>query len=346
MSADRPTSCAMNRAAITRAFARVPIDPYLILILGMVALASVLPARGGFAVAFGDVTDLAIALLFFLYGARLSRQAIVAGLSHWRLHGAILASTFVLFPILGIGAQFLVPDVLTPELYAGVLFLTLLPSTVQSSIAFTSIARGNVPAAVCAASASSLLGIFVTPVLAGALLATHGGVAVDRIGDIVLQLLVPFLLGQAMRRWIGDWLGRHRIVTRVVDRGSILLVVYGAFSAGVVQGIWQRIELVDLAALLAVCAALLAIVLVATTVAARRLGFSRADEITIVFCGSKKSLAAGLPMANVLFSASSVGLLVLPVMLFHQIQLLVCATIARRYAAMPEEPARGLAARP
>jgi sodium/bile acid cotransporter 7 len=334
----------MNRAAIARAFARVPIDPYLILILLMVALASVLPARGGFADVFGDVTDLAIALLFFLYGARLSRQAIVAGLSHWRLHLLIVATTFVLFPILGIGAQALVPAVLTPELYAGVLFLTLLPSTVQSSIAFTSIARGNVPAAVCAASASSLIGIFVTPVLTGALLATHGGVSLDRIGDIVLQLLVPFLVGQAVRRWVGDWLGRHKIVTRVVDRGSILLVVYGAFSAGVVQGIWQRISVADLVLLLVVCAVLLAIVLAATAFAARRLGFSRADEVVVVICGSTKSLAAGLPMANVLFAASTAGLLVLPVMLFHQIQLLVCATIARRYAARPEEPVQGLAA--
>jgi len=191
-----------------------------------------------------------------------------------------------------------------------------------------------VPAALCAATLSNLLGVLLTPLLAGVLLS--GGpaaVSAGKVGDIVLQLLVPFAAGQAARPWIGEWAARNRTVLSWVDRGSILLVVYVAFSEGMVAGIWHQLDLPMLLCLFAVNAALLAAVLAATTLVSRRLVFVRADEITIVFCGSKKSLASGLPIASVLFSASSVGLIVLPLMLFHQLQLMICAVLARRYAA-------------
>ena len=190
------------------------------------------------------------------------------------------------------------------------------------------------PAALCAATLSNLLGVLLTPLLAGVLLS--GGpaaVSAGKVGDIVLQLLVPFAAGQAARPWIGEWAARNRTVLSWVDRGSILLVVYVAFSEGMVAGIWHQLDLPMLLCLFAVNAALLAAVLAATTLVSRRLVFVRADEITIVFCGSKKSLASGLPIASVLFSASSVGLIVLPLMLFHQLQLMICAVLARRYAA-------------
>ena len=192
----------------------------------------------------------------------------------------------------------------------------------------------SVPAALCAATLSNLLGVLLTPLLAGVLLS--GGpaaVSAGKVGDIVLQLLVPFAAGQAARPWIGEWAARNRTVLSWVDRGSILLVVYVAFSEGMVAGIWHQLDLPMLLCLFAVNAALLAAVLAATTLVSRRLVFVRADEITIVFCGSKKSLASGLPIASVLFSASSVGLIVLPLMLFHQLQLMICAVLARRYAA-------------
>ncbi len=232
----------------------------------------------------------------------------------------------------------MVPHLLTPELWAGVILVCVLPSTVQSSVAFTSIARGNVPAALCAATVSNLVGILLTPVLAGLLLSTGaGGISVSKVTDIVLQLLVPFAAGQVLRPWIGAWAERNRKVLSVVDRGSILIVVYAAFSEGMVAGIWHQLDLAMLARLAIVDGALLAAVLATTTLLSRRLGFSRADEITIVFCGSKKSLASGLPMASVLFASGSVGLIVLPLMLFHQLQLMVCATLARRYAHGPAE---------
>ncbi|GAA4213142.1 bile acid:sodium symporter family protein [Actinocatenispora rupis] len=318
-----------------RILARLRIDPYLLAILGTVALAALLPARGVGAVVVGHVTDLAIALLFFLYGARLSAQTALAGAKHWRLHLVVFASTYVLFPVLGIAARVLVPTVLTPQLYVGVLFLCCLPSTVQSSIAFTAVAKGNVAAAICSASFSNLIGVVITPLLVAALLSGHGasGFSLGSVEQILLQLLVPFVAGQLLRRWIGGFVQRHDKALKLVDRGSILLVVYTAFSAGVVAGIWHQLSLPRLGALLAVDCALLALVLVATSVASRRLRFGRADRITIVFCGSKKSLASGLPMASVLFPAGAIGLAVLPLMLFHQIQLMVCAWLAQRWAS-------------
>lgn len=308
------------------------IDPFLVLLLATVGVAVLVPARGAAAGVVDVATAVAIGLLFFLYGARLSTGEVVGGLRHWRLHTTVLVATFVLFPLLGLAAGLLPAWLLPTPLAAGVLFLCCLPSTVQSSIAFTSLARGNVPAAVVAASVSNVLGVVLTPLLATLLLATTGGFSASTLADIGLRLLAPFVAGQLARPLIGGWVRRHRRALHVVDRGSILLVVYAAFGAGVVAGTWGELTPAAVAGLVAVDAVLLVVVLAVTALGARLLGFDEADRTTILFCGSKKSLASGLPMAGVLFSGHAVALVVLPVMLFHQLQLMVCATIAGRLA--------------
>jgi sodium/bile acid cotransporter 7 len=312
-------------------------DRFTCALVTTVLLASILPCRGATASAFNVLTDAAIALLFFLHGAKLSRQAALAGLTHWKLHLTVLATTFVLFPLFGLLLRPVLMPLVTPELYVGVLFLCTLPSTVQSSIAFTSIARGNVSAAICSASASSLLGIVITPIVVGMLISTQGksGFSAHAMGAIVTQLLLPFVAGQIAQRWIGRWVDAHRGVLGFVDQGSILLVVYSAFSAAVVQGLWKHTPLHVLGGLLVVNAVLLAVALLVTRYGARLLRFDKEDEITIVFCGSKKSLASGVPMAQVLFAGHALGAVVLPLMLFHQIQLMVCAVLARHYAQRP-----------
>ena len=312
-------------------------DNFTLALIATVTLASVLPASGAVARVFDSVTVAAIALLFFLHGAKLSRDAVMAGLSHWRLHLVVVGATFVLFPLLGWVLRPVLLPLVTPELYVGVLYLCVLPATVQSAIAFTAMARGNMPAAICSASASTLLGIVITPLLVGVLLPEAQGQhsqqdTLHSMGRITLQLLVPFVAGHLLRPWIGGFVQRHAPVLKLVDQGSILLVVFTAFSAAVVEGLWQQLPLPALAGLVAVCAVLLTLALVTTTWVARRLGFSTEDEITIVFCGSKKSLASGVPMAKVLFAASSVGAILLPLMVFHQMQLMVCAVLAQRYA--------------
>ena len=316
-------------------------DNFTLALLTTVALASLLPASGAVAHFFENLTVAAVALLFFLHGAKLSRDAIVAGLGHWRLHLVVVGATFVLFPLLGWALKPVLLPLVTPELYVGVIYLCVLPATVQSAIAFTAMARGNMPAAICSASASTLLGIVITPLLVGLLMPEANGASahhdtLQNIGRITLQLFVPFVAGHLLRPWIGGFVKRHAPVLKFVDQGSILLVVYTAFSAAVVEGLWSQLPLPALAGLLVVCAVLLALALVSTTWLARRLGFSKEDEITIVFCGSKKSLASGVPMAKVLFASHTVGAIVLPLMVFHQMQLMVCAVLAQRYARRPE----------
>jgi len=325
--------------------ARFRPDNFTLALLGTVALASIFPARGSFADGFAVATDIAIGLLFFLHGAKLSRSTVVAGLSHWRLHLVVFGTTFIIFPILGLATHLLVPTLLTPAFYAGVLFLCVLPSTVQSSIAFTSIAGGNVAAAICSASASNILGMFLTPLLVGLLFHAQGnGFSIQALESILLQLLVPFIAGQIVQPWIGRWMEKHRRMLGFVDRGSILMVVYLAFGEAIVAGLWHRLSPESFAVMVLVDMLLLAMVMLITTYGSRLLGFNKADEITIVFCGSKKSLASGVPMANVIFAGQDIGGIVLPLMLFHQIQLMVCAYIARRYAAKKQQAAAAISA--
>lgn len=313
-------------------------DNFTLTLIGVVTLASLLPASGQVAVGFGWLTNIAIALLFFLHGAKLSRESIIAGAGHWRLHVLVFSLTFVLFPLLGLALKPLLSPLIGNDLYMGMLYLCALPATVQSAIAFTSLARGNIPAAICSAAASSLFGIFLTPLLVTLLLNVHGegSSTLDAILKISVQLLLPFIAGQIARRWIGNWVARNKSWLKFVDQGSILLVVYGAFSEAVIEGLWHQIPLLDLLGLVVACCVVLGLVLVASTVLGKAFGFNQEDRITILFCGSKKSLATGVPMAQVLFAGSTIGVLILPLMLFHQIQLMVCAVLAQRFANRPE----------
>ncbi|WP_213992896.1 bile acid:sodium symporter family protein [Sodalis sp. dw_96] len=308
------------------------LDPMTLSLVCTVVLASIFPARGDLVEFFQVLTTAAIALLFFMHGAKLSREAIIAGSSHWRLHLWIMGSTFVMFPLLGLLFTWWRPVPMSQEMYDGFLYLAILPATVQSSIAFTSLAGGNVAAAVCSASASSLLGVFISPLLVGLVMHVHGaGGNIRQFGSIMLQLLAPFVAGHLMRPWIAGWLGRHKNIVGKTDRASILLVVYSAFSEAVTHGIWHRVSPGSLMLILVSCLGFLSVIMFINVWCARRLGFNRQDEITLLFCGSKKSLANGIPMANILFPAASVGVMVLPLMIFHQVQLMLCAVLARRY---------------
>jgi len=308
-------------------------DNYTLLLLAVVVLATLLPARGIGASILQVITNAAITLLFFLHGMRLSREAIVAGLVHWRLHLIIFSCTFVLFPVLGVAFEPAYLAFVPQQLYQGILYLCFLPSTVQSAIALTSIARGNISAAVCAASSSTIVGVFLTPFLVEAWVApAEGDLAIwESIARIMLQLVVPFLVGHLLRPILLKWMARTGPLVMLVDRGSILLVVYTAFSAAVLQGIWQQVSAGAVVALMAISLVLLALSLGYTWFVARSLGLNRADQITTMMAGSQKSLASGLPMAQVLFPNPVVGIMVLPLMVYHQIQLMACAVLAQRW---------------
>ncbi len=323
---------------MVKLLAKLRIDGFLLGLFATMAIGLILPARGATADALDWATKVAIAILFLLYGTRLEPREALAGLRHWRLHTTVLAVTYVAFPLLGLAMRLMVPTILTDDLYTGMLYLCLLPSTVQSSIAFTSIARGNVASAVVSASVSNLLGVFLTPLLVMLLMQTTGNAHVSptSILEIVVQLLLPFLVGQLLRPKIHRLL-EHTTITKTVDRGSVYLVVYSAFSAGMVEHVWQGLAVGRLLAVVGIGIVLLATVLGITTGLSRLFGFDRADRIVVIFCGSKKSLATGLPMATVLFAGHPVGLIVLPLMIFHQIQLITCAALSARWGRAADE---------
>lgn len=310
------------------------LDPLLVGIVAAAALAFVLPARGAFADGFAIAVKLAIALLFFLYGARLSTQEALKGLTNWRLHGVILAFTFVAYPLIGLLAR---PTTafLSDELYQGLLFMTLVPSTVQSSVALTGVARGNVSGAVVAASVSPLVGVVATPLLVMWLMGAGSGVHIDAsvFTDIALQLLLPFVLGQLAHNYVpgvGE-LAKSK-ATKIVDRGSIWMVVYSAFSKGVVSGVWSNVSAWEILFLVAFACALVVAMLWLTRVVPEALGFPREDRVAIQMCGTQKSLATGLPMATVIFGGASLGVLIIPLMIYHMCQLIICSAYVSRLA--------------
>ncbi|GAA5787507.1 transporter [Chitiniphilus shinanonensis] len=313
------------------------LDGFLLAMLIAIGLALLRPelGTGDGPLHLGVVTNLGVALVFFLHGAALSRERLKQGFSHWRLHLFVQASTFVLFPLLGGGAVWAAQGRVPPDLLLGIFYLTALPSTISSSVAMTSLGHGNVPAAIFNASLSSLIGMIATPLLVGLMVSTsgHGLPLGQAMLDIATQLLLPFVVGQALRPWLADFINRHRAVIGRIDKAVIVLIVYSSFCDSTAAGLWRDYAWWMLLGVGLAVGVLLLLVLLATTLGSRLAGFSRADEVTAVFCGSKKSLASGIPMAKLLFAGHpALGLVVLPIMFYHQLQLVVCSMLARRYA--------------
>lgn len=307
------------------------LDRFTTGILLSVVLGLLLPCQGAGAWFFEHLTDIAITMLFFLYGVKLSRQSVVDGLLNWRLQSMVFLFTFVFFPVVIPLLKPVFAPFVGASLYMGLVYVACLPSTVQSSIAFTSVAGGNVPAAVCSASVSSLLGVFLTPLLVSLLFSTGAGgaeVGLDTILNICYQILLPFALGQAAQRWLRPWVLAHKPIIGWNDQGTIWLVVYTSFSNATRSGHWQQLEWSQLGWLILTCFILLCGIHACTYFSSKWLGFNREDRITIVFCGSKKSLAVGAPMMLAIFGKLDNDLL-LPLMMFHQVQLMTCAHLAR-----------------
>ena len=300
-------------------------------ILISLGLGILIPCHGAGAVFADWLTNAAIVLLFFLYGVKLSRKSVLEGLLNWRLQSMVFAFTFVFFPVVIPLLRPLLEPMVGGALFMGLVYVACLPSTVQSSIAFTSVAGGNVPAAVCSASVSSLLGVFLTPFLVSLLFATDGSgaqVGLDTVLKICYQILLPFIAGQLSQPLLRKWVLGHKTLIGWNDKATIWLVVYTAFSNATSGGYWDKLLPTQLGGLAAACLIILCLTFAATWYSSKLLGFNREDCITIVFCGSKKSLAVGAPMMLAIFGTLDNNLL-LPLMVFHQVQLMLCAHLAR-----------------
>ena len=312
-------------------------DPFVMLMLVSMVLGFLLPEIGANdgPLRLGEVTKLGISLVFFLHGANLARQSLIAGVKNLRVHALIQATTFIVFPIFGLVLYFGLQGVMDESLRLGFFFLAALPSTISSSVAMTALARGNVPVAVFNASLSGLLGLVLTPAMIS--LVTVTGEAqfslTDAVINIAMILLLPFFVGQLMRPLIKSWLTKNKAIVSMMDRGVILLIVFTSFASSTASGIWGRFAVTEFAILLVLVFALLAVALGFTVFASRQVGLDAEDEIATVFCGSTKSLATGAPIAQVLFVGSPfLGVILLPLLLYHQFQLVICAILAQRYA--------------
>jgi sodium/bile acid cotransporter 7 len=313
------------------------VDLFVLLLLTTLAGAALFPPRDEFGPALATAGGVAVAVQFFISGLRLPSSAAVQGLKAWRLHLVIVSFSFGIFPLLGLGVAAGSSWYLSHELVAGLLFLTMLPTAVQTATTFTGIAKGHTAAAVAAASISNLLGIMVTPLLAALVLGSYSGMNISSAARIAVQIVAPFILGQLLHKLTIKWTERRALPLKIVDRAAILLVVYGAFGAAVADGLWQKLPPAQLIVTAGICAVMLALMLSVTALAGRKLGFTQADATAIMFCGSEKSLATGLPLSAILFHGPLGGVVILPVIMYHAMQLIVCASVARRMAKRQTE---------
>ncbi len=280
------------------------------------------------------LTKAGVALIFFLHGVALSFGAMRAGALNWRLHLLVQTSTYLLFPLIGLALYALLGDRVSSELKLGLFFLCALPSTVSSSVAMTAAARGNVAGAVFNATLSSLLGVFLTPLWIAFVLKTSGHT--QPLGPVILDLVrwlvLPLAVGQACHPWLGAMAKRHKAKINLADRGTILLLVYTSFCDSFKQGVWGGHGAGQIWLVGGIALALFAFVMTAMSSSADALKFPREDKIAAIFCGSKKTLASGVPMAKLIFGAHpALGLILLPIMIYHPLQLVVCGLLAQRW---------------
>lgn len=311
-------------------------DWFLLGMIGAMALAWAVPgpgAAGGWL--YPEIlTKAGVALIFFLHGVMLPFTALRAGVLNWRLHAVIQGATYLLFPLIGMALTPLLAGRVAPELNLGVFFLCALPSTISSSVAMTAVARGNVAGAVFNATLSSLLGVVLTPLWVAWAMKTTG--QTQPLGPVIMDLIrwlvLPLAVGQLVRPWLGAWLLARKARVGLVDRIIILMLVYTSFCDSFQQGVWSGRDAGQVGLIAGVCLALFLFVMVLTSTVARLLKFSREDRIAAMFCGSKKTLASGVPMAKLIFAADAgAGMILLPIMIYHQLQLLICGILAQRW---------------
>ncbi|MBV7363652.1 bile acid:sodium symporter [Actinomycetaceae bacterium TAE3-ERU4] len=306
------------------------VDYYILLLLLVLSVGILIPLPSQLVTIISFAAKAAVVLLFFLYGARLPTNEVIDGLKNWKVQTLVFIATFFLFPLFGLASHKLLIPILGSDFALGFLFLTLLPSTIQSSVTFTSIAHGNVPAAVCAATVSNLSGMFITPFLAGIFLNQSGVTfSFHTITGVLFQLLLPFVCGQLLQSYIGQTIRKYPQVTSLTDRTTIVLIVASAVASATAAGLWDSVSFYNVVALLLSSAFLLLTMLLLTWWSASLGGLSYQDKVVVLMCGSKKSLTSGLPIATVLFSPALTAAVTIPVLIFHQFQLVVCAIIAQ-----------------
>lgn len=310
----------------------------------MVFLAWLLPFYGTTESPFplSAITKYGVGIIFFFYGLRLSPEKLRTGLSNWKLHLLIQSTTFILFPAFVLLFSFLLDDSEFKLFWLGSFYLAALPSTVSSSVVLVSIAGGNLPAAIFNASISSIIGIFVTPLWMSFFIEQTGGSAelTDVIIKLCLQVLAPVILGLLLHSKIGSFAERYKKWLRYFDQSIILLIVYTAFCESFYGDMFSDHSLSEIFLLGLVMFMFFLFMFCLMYMLSSFLKFNREDRITILFCGSKKSLVQGAVMGRVLFpNPVTFGIILLPLMLYHALQLIAGSIIAERMARQSKSKA-------
>jgi len=316
---------------------KIKVDRFVIAIIIVILIAYLYPNLGSkqSAVPFDLIGTIGISLIFFFYGLKLSPDKIKSGLKNWKLHLVVQLTTFLIFPLIIIAFK---PLILTEEsqiLWLSFLFLAALPSTVSSSVVMVSIAKGNIPAAIFNASISGLMGIIITPLWIGLFLQhTTGDFNIESIYiSLIIQILIPVIIGMLLQKYWGKFAIKYKNQLTLFDKTIILLIIYKSFAESFDEDIFSSVSISDLLLLFTMVVALFYVVYFITGFISKKLHFNTEDRITAQFCGTKKSLVHGTVFAEILFpSTMSIGFILLPLMVFHAVQIFIVSIIATRLA--------------
>jgi sodium/bile acid cotransporter 7 len=317
---------------------RAGLDTFALLLIGMVVLAWRFPeaASSDSPIDLQLIGNIGVVFIFFFYGLKLDPSKLFSQLGHWRMHLLIQASTFLIFPLIVLVSRGLFYNAESDLLWVGAFYLAVVPSTVSSSVVMVSIAGGNIPAAIFNASVSSLIGIFITPVWMNVVVSSHSlavGDLTNVILNLCLQVLLPVLAGIALHNKLGFLAIRFKSQLRYIDQAIILLIVFRAFCDSFLNHMFDGYSIGELLILGGLMLVLFFVMLIVMQFVAVRLGFSREDRITVIFCGSKKSLIQGVVMGQILFpDAAAFAIVLLPLMLYHALQLVAGSILAQRMA--------------
>jgi sodium/bile acid cotransporter 7 len=278
------------------------------------------------------VTQWGVSLIFLIYGIKLKTKELISGLSKWRLHLMIQACTFILFPLLVFPFIAFDQDAGDSTFWLSIYFLACLPSTVSSSVVMVSIAKGDVPSAIFNASISGILGIVLTPLLLTPFISeVHEGDFTPVLGQLIYEILLPLLIGLALSPYLGKWFRARGGWLTWFDRSIILFIVYKSFAISQLEGHFIQLKGPYIVSVFVAVIVLFIIVYGITNYVSRITHLPRGERITLQYCGSKKSLIHGSIFAQALFGPqAALGLLLLPVLIYHGIQIIVVSWLAQK----------------
>lgn len=332
--------------SISNFLKKIGLDNFILSLFAIVVLAYIQPYWGTDAspLPLGFISTTGVSVIFFFYGLKLSPEKLKSGLRNIPLHFLIQGSTFILFPVIVWIGKLLIHPSGDDQIWVGIYFLAALPSTVSSSVVMVSMARGNIPAAIFNASISSLVGVFMTPVIMGFFLSATSAQLdlVQVIFDLILQVLVPVGAGILLYPYLGKFVARFSNGLKLFDQSIILIIVYQSFCSAFDQGLYQQMSTLKLVEISAIMLVLFLFLFFIITKVCHLLNFSIEDRITAAFCGSKKSLVHGTVMSNVIFKGNpNVGIILLPLMIYHTLQLIAASIIAQKLGAREELDSKG-----